>query len=79
MQILHLQLKLIKNYVMIKLSISIGGVFSMKIKKLVSKLMSVGVLNSLALVLVAQNVNQACMWFFHQPEAPESADCFKRH
>ncbi len=51
----------------------------MKIKKLVSKLMSVGVLNSLALVIVAQNVNQACMWFFHQPEAPESADCFKRH
>lgn len=27
MQILHLQLKLIKNYAMIKLSNSIGGVF----------------------------------------------------
>ena len=51
----------------------------MKLRKMVSKLMSFGVLNSLALVLVAQNVNQACMWFFHQTEAPESAACFKRH
>lgn len=31
----------------------------MKLRKMVSKLMSFGVLNSLALVLVAQNVNQA--------------------
>ena len=53
--------------------------FFMKLRKMVSKLMSFGVLNSLALVLVAQNVNQTCSWFFHQPEAPESADCFKRH
>ena len=51
----------------------------MKLRKMVSKLMSFGVLNSLALVLVAQNVNQTWSWFFHQPEAPESADCFKRH
>ena len=28
---------------------------------MVSKLMSVGVVNSLALLLVAQNVNQACV------------------
>ena len=51
----------------------------MKLRKMVSKLMSFGVLNSLALVLVAQNVNQTCSWFFHQQEEPESADCFKRH
>ena len=38
----------------------------MKLRKMVSKLMSFGVLNSLALVLVAQNVNQTCSWFFHQ-------------
>ena len=43
-----------------KTNIQYGG-FVMKFKKMVSKLMSVGVVNSLALLLVAQNVNQACV------------------
>lgn len=61
-----------------KTNIQYGGIV-MKFKKMVSKLMSVGVVNSLALLLVAQNVNQACVWFFHQPEMPECANKLKRH
>ena len=51
----------------------------MKLRKMVSKLMSFGVLNSLALELLAQKENHASMRFYQQPEAPESAACFKRH
>lgn len=51
----------------------------MKLKRMKSKLLTAGVLNSLALVLVAQSANQACSWFFHQPEFPESAKQFKKH
>lgn len=51
----------------------------MKMKKLFKKVMSVGVLNSLALMMVAQSANQACIWFYHQPEFPEGADKYKKH
>lgn len=51
----------------------------MKFKNLVKKIMTIGALNSLALMLVAQSANQACMWFFHQPEFPEAANKFKKH
>lgn len=51
----------------------------MKLKNRLSKIMSMGVLNSLALLAVVQNVNQACAWFFHQPETPECANRFKKH
>jgi len=51
----------------------------MKVKNFITKLMTAGVLNSLALMLVAQSANQACVWFYHQPELPEAASKFKRH
>lgn len=51
----------------------------MKLKNIVKRIASVGVLNSLALILVIQNSNQACMWIFHQPEFPEQAEKFKKH
>ena len=51
----------------------------MKRKNYLKRLMSAGVLNSLALLLVFQSANQACMWFFHQPKFPESANKFKKH
>ncbi len=51
----------------------------MKGKKYLKRLMSAGVLNSLALFLVSQTANQACMWFFHQPKFSESANRFKKH
>lgn len=41
--------------------------------------LSAGVLNSLALFMVSQSANQACMWFFHQPKFPESAYRLKKH
>ena len=51
----------------------------MKFKNLVKKIMTIGALNSLALMLVAQSANQACMWIYHQPEFPEAANKFKKH
>ena len=50
-----------------------------KLKSAVKKVMSVGLMNSLAIMLVAQSANQACLWFYHQPEFPESAGRFKKH
>ncbi len=38
----------------------------------------VGLVNCLALVLVAQTANAACIWTFHQPEFPEAANRFKK-
>ena len=51
----------------------------MKVKKFMTKLMTAGVLNSLALMLVTQSANQACVWIYHQPEFPEAASKFKKH
>lgn len=51
----------------------------MEVKKFLKHLMSVGVLNSLALLFVSQSANQACAWFFHQPKFPEGANKFKKH
>lgn len=36
------------------------------------------VVNSIALVLVAQSANSACTFYFHQPEFPEEANKYKR-
>ncbi len=51
----------------------------MKLKNMMTKILSVGAINSLALLLVAQSANQACVWFFHQSELPEAANRFKKH
>lgn len=37
------------------------------------------IVNAMALKSVKKNVNQACVWFFHQPELPEAAKKFKKH
>ena len=34
-------------------------------------------LNTLALLLVMQTANSACIWVAHQPEFPEAANKFK--
>lgn len=35
-------------------------------------------LNCMALMLVAQTANSACLWIFHQPEFPEEAKKFSK-
>lgn len=37
-----------------------------------------GVLNAMALMVVMQTANAACVWVFHQPEFPEAANKFKK-
>ena len=37
------------------------------------------IVNAMALKSVKKNVNQACAWFFHQPELPEAAKKFKNN
>ena len=49
----------------------------MKLKKVVRKIMQVGLLNSLALFLVIENVNPACMWVFYEPKMPKQANKYK--
>lgn len=39
---------------------------------------SVLMLNALALMVVIQNVNAACVWLDHQPSVPEEANRFKK-
>jgi cyclic lactone autoinducer peptide len=36
------------------------------------------VLNSMAIVIVAQIANSTCIWMFHQPKFPEEAKKFSR-
>lgn len=45
----------------------------------IKTMLSVGMLNSLVLLLVNCNVNQMSMWFFHQPEMPECVKVLKKH
>lgn len=40
----------------------------------VKKMMAV--MNCLAVMLVAQTANSACIWIFHQPEFPQEAKKF---
>lgn len=35
-------------------------------------------MNALALIVVVQNVNAACVWIDHQPEVPEEAKSFRK-
>lgn len=48
-------------------------------KNTIKKIMSTGILNSIALLIAAQSANQACMWFLHQPELPKEAERLKKH
>jgi cyclic lactone autoinducer peptide len=49
----------------------------MKVKMTLRKLITWG-MNSVALALVVQTANSACMWIFHQPEFPDEAKKYKR-
>lgn len=49
----------------------------MRLKKLFKNgLMSC--VNALAMLMVIQSANSACMWIAHQPEFPEEAKAFAR-
>lgn len=37
-----------------------------------------GVLNAIALLLVRQTANSACIWLAYQPEFPEEANKYKK-
>ena len=37
------------------------------------------VMNCLALALVVMGAQQACYWFYHQPEMPEEAEAFRKY
>lgn len=50
----------------------------MKIRKLLKKGI-MGCFNSLAVLMVMQTANSACVWVVHQPEFPEEANKFKKH
>ena len=49
----------------------------MRIKKFFCKGI-VGCINALALSLVIQTANSACIWLIHQPEFPEEAKKYSR-
>lgn len=49
----------------------------MKLKTKLLKSLS-AVMNCIALALVVQTANSACIWIFHQPDFPEEAKCFNR-
>ena len=36
------------------------------------------IMNSIALTLVVQSANTACVWIFHQPEFPEEANKYRK-
>lgn len=36
------------------------------------------IMNSIALMLVVQSANTACVWIFHQPEFPEEANKYRK-
>lgn len=37
-----------------------------------------GCINALALLMVVQTANSACVWVVYQPEFPEEAERYKR-
>ena len=49
----------------------------MKFRKLMGSKMA-ALVNCLALLLVMQTANSACLWIVHQPEFPKEADKFKK-
>ncbi len=49
----------------------------MKLKSILKKGI-MGCTNALALLLVVQTANSACVWVIHQPEFPKEAEKFKR-
>lgn len=48
------------------------------LKKIVTMIKEKGFLNTLALLLVIQSANTACLWTVHQPEFPKAADRYRK-
>lgn len=48
------------------------------IKTMIGKIKSIGLINAVALALVIQTANQACMWVLHQSELPKEADKYRK-
>lgn len=48
------------------------------IKNVTCKNWTVLMMNALALMVVVQNVNSACVWIDGQPEVPDEAKRFKK-
>jgi AgrD protein len=48
------------------------------IKKLKKKNWAVIAMNTMALMIIIQNVNSTCIWIDGQPEVPEEAKKFKK-
>ncbi len=49
----------------------------MKLKKIL-KTGIMGLSNAMALFMVLQTANSACVWVIHQPEFPKEAEKFKK-
>lgn len=49
----------------------------MKLKGMLKKV-ALGCVNALAMMMVVQTANSACIWIVHQPEFPDEAKKFIR-
>lgn len=49
----------------------------MKLKRMLKKIM-LGCVNAMAMMMVVQTANSACVWVVHQSEFPEQANKFKK-
>ena len=49
----------------------------MKLKRMLKKV-ALGWANALAMLMVMQTANSACVWVVHQPEFPEEANKLKK-
>lgn len=49
----------------------------MKLKRTLKKL-ALGCVNALAMLMVVQTANSACIWVVHQPEFPKEAEKLKK-
>lgn len=50
----------------------------MKLKNFILKKKLIGILNCIAIMLVVQTANTACLWVYHQPEFPAEANKYKK-
>ncbi len=49
----------------------------MRLRRVLKRVMS-GCVNAMAMIMVTQTANSACVWIVHQPKFPKEADKFKK-
>lgn len=49
----------------------------MNLKRMLKKV-ALGCVNALAMMMVVQTANSACVWMIHQPEFPEGAKKYNK-